>query len=175
MSSWLTEHELNLNGFHNRGKNCLISRNAVFYNTQYIKLGNNVRIDDFCLISAQPSGIEIGSQVHIAAYVQIAGAGGITIGDFTGVSSRTSLLSSNDDYTGQHLAGPCVKPEHRGVESSRIHIGRHCLIGSGSLILPAAVLEDGVAIGAQSLVPTGWMLAGFNVWAGTPVKIIKKR
>ena len=66
-----------------------------------ISIGNNVRIDDFCVLSAGSGGIEIGNYIHIAVYMSLIGAGKITLCDFSGISSRVAIYSSNDDYSGK--------------------------------------------------------------------------
>jgi len=78
-------------GFSAVGKNVLISDRASFYNSSNISIGNNVRIDDFCVFSAGSSGIKIGSYIHIAAYSSLIGAGKITLEDFSNISSRVSI------------------------------------------------------------------------------------
>ncbi|MCE9680634.1 acyltransferase, partial [Shewanella sp. AS1] len=50
-------------GFATVGENVLISDRASFYNCPGISLGSNVRIDDFCVVSAGAGGIYIGNHV----------------------------------------------------------------------------------------------------------------
>lgn len=59
------------------------------------------------------------------------------------------------------------------VEIGRIDIGDHCIIGANSTVLPNVTLADGVNIGANSLVKED--LEGWCFYAGSPVRIIKKR
>jgi len=53
-------------GFLSIGQNVNISDRSSFHNTANISLGNNVRIDDFCVLSAGAGGIFLGDYVHIA-------------------------------------------------------------------------------------------------------------
>ena len=39
-----------------------------------------------------------------------------------------------------------------GVKHAAVTLGRHVIVGAGSVILPGAALEDGVAVGALSLI-----------------------
>jgi len=80
--AWLTDREITAMGFACVGTNVLLSNKASYYNCQNIRLGNHVRIDDFCVLSAGIGGIEIGNYVHVAVYTSIIGAGEITIDDF---------------------------------------------------------------------------------------------
>jgi galactoside O-acetyltransferase len=52
-------------------------------------------------------------------------------------------------------------------------LGRHVIVGSGTVILPGSRLEEGVAVGALSLVTKDCL--AFGVYAGNPAKRIKER
>jgi dTDP-4-amino-4,6-dideoxy-D-glucose acyltransferase len=171
--AWLTDEQLKKMGFVSIGNNVMLSDKASYYNCQNIRLGNNVRIDDFCVLSAGVGGIEIGSYVHIAVYCSIIGAGKITIDDFANLSSRVSIYSSSDDYSGAALTNPTVLPEFTNVQHGDVKVGRHVIIGAGSIVLPNAILEEGVAIGALSLVKKD--CSSFGVYAGIPVQRISER
>lgn len=160
-------------GFASVGENVQISDRAQFYGTSRIRIGNNVRIDDFCVLTAGIGGIHIGNYVHIAVGSSLIGAGQITLGDFSGLSSRVSIYSSSDDYSGTALTNPTVPDVYKNVHHASVSLGRHVIVGSGSVILPGIKLEEGVAIGALSLVTMNCL--AFGVYAGNPAKRIKER
>ena len=60
-------------------------------------------------------GIEIGNYIHIAIFCSLQGEGKITLEDFSGISSRVSIYSSNDDYTGEFMSNPTVPAEYTNV------------------------------------------------------------
>ncbi|WP_027849374.1 acyltransferase [Marinospirillum minutulum] len=171
--AYLTADEIKSMGFKQLGENILLSNKASYYNCKNISIGNNVRVDDFCVLSAGEGGIEIGNFVHIAVYTLIIGSGKITFNDFSGASSRVSIYSSNDDYSGSSLTNPMIPKEFADVNHSDVFIGRHVIIGSGSVILPGVNLHEGVAIGALSLVIEN--CEEFSIYAGNPAKKIKNR
>lgn len=160
-------------GFANVGKNCQLSDKASYYNCNNISLGDNVRIDDFCILSAGVGGICIGSNVHIAAFSLLIGAGRIMLNDYSGISSRVSIYSSSDDYSGASMTNPMIPKEFTNVRSADVNVGRHVIVGSGSVVLPGANLEDGVAVGALSLVAK--RCKEFGIYSGIPAKRIKER
>ena len=160
-------------GFASVGENVQISDCASFYGVGRIRIGSNVRIDDFCVLAAGTGGIEIGNYVHIAVGASLIGAGKITISDFAGLSSRVSIYSSSDDYSGAHLTNPTVPDEYKKVFHAPVFLGRHVIIGSGAVILPGIRIEDGAAVGALSLVTKNCEL--FGIYAGNPAKRIKDR
>lgn len=160
-------------GFASVGQNVRVSDKASFYGAERISIGDNTRIDDFCVLSAGSGGIRIGNNVHIAVFVSIIGAGEIEISDFVGISSRVAIYSSNDDYSGAAMTGPTLPVKYTNIRASDVHLGRHVIIGSGSVVLPGVTLEDGVAIGALSLVAKD--CGAFTVHAGNPLRLIRER
>jgi galactoside O-acetyltransferase len=133
-------------------------------------IGDNVRIDDFCVLSG---AITLGSHIHIAAYCALFGTAGITMADFAGLSSRVSIYSMSEDYSGQSLTNPTIPEKFRRLDSAPVSIGRHAIVGSGSIILPGAAIGDGVAIGALSLVRG--QLEPWSVYTGVPARRAKER
>jgi galactoside O-acetyltransferase len=83
------------------------------------------------------------------------------------------IYSSNDDYSGAALTNPTVPPEFTNVTSASVVIGKHVIIGSGSVILPGVILQEGVAIGALSLVNRN--CERFCIYAGSPAKLVRSR
>ncbi len=160
-------------GFASVGKNVKISDRASIYGAERIKIGDNVRIDDFCVLSAGMGGIEIGNFVHIAVGSTLIGKEKITLSDFSGLSSRVAVYSSSDDYSGASLTNPTVPDEYKNVIHLPVFIGRHVIVGAGTVILPGVSIGDGVAIGALSLVNKD--CDEFSIYFGIPAKRIKER
>ena len=171
--SFYTTGELLSLGLAHFGQNVKISRKASIYNPERISLGNHVRIDDFCVLSAGEGGIEIGDYVHIAIYCSLIGAGEIKLDDFCNLSSRVSIYSSNDDYSGLTMTNPTVPSQYTGVMHADVILGRHVIVGCGSVLLPGINLEEGVAVGALSLITRN--CEAFGVYKGNPAKLIKER
>lgn len=172
-SGYLTSDELHNFGFAAFGPNVLISRKASIYGADHIWLGNHVRIDDFCVLSAGDGGIVIEDRVHIATYVSMIGRGRISLGAYSGLSSRVSIYSSNDDYSGMAMTNPMVPPEYTNVRHADVSIGRHAIVGSGSIVLPGVEIGEGVAIGAMSLVKRS--CEPFGIYMGVPSRRIGER
>jgi acetyltransferase-like isoleucine patch superfamily enzyme len=169
----LTLSQLNKIGFLSYGEKVLISDKASIYGASRISLGNNVRIDDFCILSAGEGGIEIGNHVHIASYSCLIGKESIRIEDFSGVSSRVSIYSSSDDYSGEYMTNPTVPEQFTNVDHRPVVIGRHCIIGAGSVILPGITMQNGVAVGALSLISKD--CNEFTIYSGVPARRVGVR
>lgn len=160
-------------GFAAVGENVHISDRASFYNCPHISIGSNIRIDDFCVLSAGSGGITIGDYVHIAVYSSLIGSGVITLSNFCNISSRVAIYSSSDDYSGEAMTNPMVPELYTHVLHADVFLGKHVIIGSGSVILPGVRIEEGAAVGALSLVREH--CRAFGVYAGAPAKFIKNR
>ncbi len=169
----LSPESIETMGFASVGSGVLISDRASFHGIGRISLGNHVRIDDFCVLSAGAGGITIGNYVHIAVYTSLIGAGAITIDDFCNLSSRVSLYSSNDDYSGASMTNPMVPDAFKRVMHGDVRLAKHVIVGCGSVILPGITLDEGVAIGALSLVNRD--CSAFGIYAGNPARRIKER
>ena len=169
----LTREQIKEMGFSHVGENVRLSDKASYYNCKNIVIGDNVRIDDFCVLSAGDGGIEIGRFIHIAVYSSLIGAGKIVLHDFCNISSKVAIYSSNDDYSGASMTNPMVPHEYTNVSHADVIIGRHVIVGSGSIVLPGVTLDTGVAIGALSLVTRS--CEEFGIYSGIPAKRIKER
>lgn len=171
--SYYSHDELINVGFKHVGREVKLSRKASIYNAAKIEIGEYSRVDDFCVLSAGAGGISIGRNVHIAVYSLLIGAGRIQINDFANLSSRVSVYSSNDDYTGEFMTNPTVPDRFTNPTHAPATIGRHVIIGSGSIILPGVVIHEGCAIGALSLVKSS--CDAWGIYVGAPVRRVGDR
>ena len=67
--SYYSKDELKKIGFKSIGKNVKISTKTSIYEPEKMEIGDNSRIDDFCLLSGK---ISIGKFVHIVPYCNLA-------------------------------------------------------------------------------------------------------
>lgn len=172
--SFYSKEDIEQLGFKYVGSNVKISTNARFYGIGNISIGNNSRIDDFCVLSISDNAeIIIGSNVHIAIYSSLIGKENIILHDYVNLSSRVSLYSSSDDFSGNFMTNPTVEESYTNVSSKSIVLDKHVVVGSGSVILPGVELSEGVAVGALSLVNKSF--SENLIVAGVPVKVIRNR
>lgn len=166
---FLTDKEIKNIGFKKVGINVKISERAVFYSPENISMGDYARIDDFVIISAGTE-VTIGRYVHIGCYASIIGKGIVLMQDFSGISCGVRIFSSSDPYNGNYMTNPTVPEEFRCTRHDDVILGRHVVVGANSIILPGVTLNDGVAVGAMSLVKES---VGDKdaIIAGSPAKI----
>jgi galactoside O-acetyltransferase len=171
--SFLKQSELENMGFKSLGKNVLLSDKASIYNAKNISIGDNTRIDDFSILSAGEGGIKIGNNVHIACFATIIGKGMVTMDDYSGLSSRVSVYSSSDDYSGEYMTNPCIPTNFTNTIHKDVVIGKHVVVGASSVVLPGVKLADCSAVGAMSLVKEN--VGEFEIVVGIPAIKVKDR
>lgn len=169
-TSFYSEEELVQLGFKSIGKGCMISRKASFYGVSKMSIGNNVRIDDFCILSGN---IILGNHIHISAYCAIYGSEGVEFEDYTGMSARGTIYSSMDDFSGEYLIGPIHPEETTHVTGGKVTVKRFSQIGANALIFPDLTIGEGCVVGACSMVRKD--LEPWGIYYGIPVKRAKDR
>lgn len=170
---YYTEDDLQHAGFRCLGSNVQIAKNCIIIGIENIDIGNNVRIDGYSTLVAAAGHIRIGNYVHIGSYCFLSGSAGITLSDFSGISQGVRLYSKTDDYSGASMTNPTIPEEFTNCTSGPVFLGRHVIIGSGSVVLPNAHIDEGVAVGALTLVNKS--LAAWGIYAGSPARLIKSR
>jgi acetyltransferase-like isoleucine patch superfamily enzyme len=169
--AFLTSAQLSAMDFKHLGKNVKISDKAAIHNAEQIEIGDHSRIDDFCVISGK---VTIGRNVHIAVYCNVAGGSeGITFADFAGLAYGCHVFSQSDDYTGRTLTNPTVPARFKKERKAAISIGRHCIVGTNSLIFPGVDLAEGCSVGAMSVVTKS--TEPWTVYSGIPAQKLKAR
>jgi galactoside O-acetyltransferase len=171
--SFLKQAELESLGFKSLGKNVLLSDKASIYNHKNISIGDNTRIDDFSILSAGDGGIKIGNNVHIACFATIIGKGMVTMDDYSGLSSRVSIYSSSDDYSGEYMTNPCIPNNFTNTIHKDVVIGKHAVVGASSIVLPGVYIGNCSAVGAMSLVKDN--VGEFEIVVGIPARKVKDR
>lgn len=166
MKGFYSREELDSMGFI-FGENVLISKLSQIYCDDLV-IGDNVRIDDFCVLTGK---IKIGNYVHIANYCGLYGNGEIQMDNFSNLSSKCTIYSASDDFSGEFLAGPMCR--HTNVKHSKVHLMKHTLVGTGSTILPGVTMHIGSCLGAMSLALKD--IHSFELHVGQPAKFLKTR
>lgn len=169
--AYLTDEQLKEMGFKSLGVDVKISDRASIYNADQIEIGDHSRIDDFCVISGK---VAIGRNVHIAPYCLVAGGEeGVVFEDFSGLAYQVQVFTQSDDYSGKTLTNPTVPAEFKKESKRPVLIGRHSIVGAGSIILPGVTLRQGTSVGAMSLIRKSTL--EWSIYVGNPAVKIKDR
>lgn len=169
--AYLTNNQLKEMGFKSLGIGVKISDRASIYNADQIEIGDYSRIDDFCVVSGK---VKIGRNVHITPQCLIAGGQlGLVISDFVALAYGVKVFTQSDDYSGLTMTNSTVPKKYKNEIMAAVEIGRHVIIGAGSVIMPGVQIAEGVSVGANSLVLSS--TEDWSIYVGSPAKKIKDR
>ena len=144
----------------------------LIYEAETLSIGEYSQVDDFVFLNAGRR-CAIGRFVHIASFVSIIGGGEFTIEDFSGLSAGCRVITGSDDYTGPFLTNPTVPREFSNYSISHVHIAKHVIVGTNTVIYPGVTIPEGVAIGAGCHVRM--TVKPWGVYAGNPLRKMGER
>lgn len=169
--AFLSREQLESMAFKSLGQDVRISDRAAIHSPEQIEIGEHSRIDDFCVVSGR---VTIGRNVHIAVFCNVAGGSeGVTLDDFSALAYGCHVFSQNDDYTGGTLTNPTIPAQYKNVTRRAVRIGRHCIVGTQSVILPGVILAEGCAVWAKSMVTRS--TEEWWVYSGVPARRVLAR
>ena len=174
------------------GRNVVFGQNVVLRHPHKIHIGNNVVIDDHCLVDAKGEsnrGIRIGSGVFVGRNTILSCKNGdIDIADGANIGFNCEIFSASHvsigasvlmaAYTyvigGDHdFSDPSKTVLAQGRRSSGVTIGDGAWTGAGAKIL------DGVAVGAHAVIGAGAVVRvdvpPGAVAVGVPARIVSTR
>lgn len=169
--AYLSREALQALGFKHLGRNVKISDRASIYSPEQIAIGDNSRIDDFCVVSGN---ITIGRNVYIGPLSLIAGGiPGIIFEDFCTLAYGVKVFSQSDDYSGASLTNPTIPREFKRELFAAVHLEKHVIVGAGSIIFPGVRIREGCSIGAMTLVNRS--TDPWGIYIGNPARRHKDR
>lgn len=116
-------------------------------------------------------GAKVGKDVFIGDHVVIdlSHADLIEIDDYVHITGGCRLLCHQRD-----LKDYCVGDNAAlcGYRLGKIHIGKGCMIGMETMIMPGVTIGEGAIVGAGSLVTKD--IPAWTVATGRPAKVIKQ-
>jgi acetyltransferase-like isoleucine patch superfamily enzyme len=169
--AYLSEEQLAAMGFKRLGRNVRISDKASIYDADRIEIGDNSRIDDFCVVSGK---ISIGRNIHVTIFCNLAGGSeGIVIEDFSTLAYGCQVFTQSDDYSGRTMTNSTVPARYKAETKAAVHIGRHCIAGTNAVIFPGVTMAEGCSLGAMSLLTR--TTEPWSIYVGVPARKIKER
>ena len=174
------------------GRNVVFGQNVVLRHPHKIRLGNDVVIDDNCLLDAKGEsnrGIAIGDRVfvgrntilsckngdieladgaNIGFNCEIFSASRVAIGASVLVAAYTYVVGGDHDFA--DASTPVLE---QGRTSAGVTIGDGAWMGAGAKIL------DGVTVGAHAVVGAGAVvrsdIPAYGVAVGIPARVVSTR
>lgn len=175
------------------GKGVIIGRNVIMRHPHRIFIGDNVTIDDNCVLDARGAGsdgIVLENSVLINRNCMLLAKNGhIRIGERSSIGSNTVIVSMDGVNIGRAVltAGGCYlsagnyeyKDSNIPVMDEQIYTSGPITIGAGSWLGTRATILDGVAIGDGAIIGAGALVMKAvppkGVAVGVPAKVIRIR
>ena len=155
------------------GPDICISPLAKILHPEYLSLYGRIRIDPFVLITTKSSA---QLNVQICSHAVLSGGAGahISLGHWTFIGYGSKLFCKSEDYSGE--SGPVNDFWGQNeVRHGDITFSDYSGIASDVLVMPGVTLPIGCCIGAQSFVYSHKKLEPWSVYAGNPLRLLKRR
>jgi len=154
----------------------IISDNIRVRHPKQFKVGDWSIVDDFCYFSTR---VKIGNYSHIANGCSVAGGKDrlFTLGSFCSLSSGVKIWCTSDDFVNGliFIPPPGAEDTKRFLIAGDVSMADYTAVGSNSVIMPNNRIPEGTTIGALSFVPPSYPFKPWSVYAGTPIRFIRRR
>ena len=154
----------------------IVSPNIRVRHPAHFLVGDGSVVDDFCYFSTR---VQIGRYAHVASGCSVAG--GVerlfVLGDYSSLSSGVKIWCTSDDFVNDVVT--ILPPDWGAIKEHLITGDVRCedliAIGANAVVMPRNHLPEGTAIGALSFVPPEFAFEPWSVYAGIPIRFIKRR
>jgi acetyltransferase-like isoleucine patch superfamily enzyme len=171
MMAYLNIQELAARGFKYIGRNVKISNKASIYNPELIEIGDNSRIDDFCIISGN---VTIGKYVHVTPMCLLAGGEpGIYLKDFCTLAYGVKIFAQSDDYSGSTMVNSLIPNKFKSEHFAKVILEKQVIVGTNSTIFPGVTVAEGCSVGAMTLLNKS--TEPWGIYVGNPARRVKDR
>jgi len=128
-------------------------------------LGENSTIENFCTLNNGVGALYIGNNSRLGLASVLIGP--VEVGNDVRIAQNVVLSALNHNYEDVN-----VPISQQGVYTKQIVIGDETWIGANAVILPGVIIGKHCVIGAGSVVTKS--VDDFSVVAGNPARLIKK-
>ena len=148
----------------------LVHRTAILFGD--IQIGKNSRIDAYAVLTGP---VVLGRYVHVGTGCFVSGANSLVrLDDFSSLSAGVKVFSGSDDYSGLSMTNPTVPMQCKpGLKRGPVIVGRHAIVGAGSVVLPSVQIGEGTAVAALAMVKES--LEPWSIYGGVPARKLGPR
>ena len=137
-----------------------------------INLAETCRIDSFVKLEAG-NGVYIAAFVHVASFAHLnIGGGELWLHEYSAVASSCLIVTGSNVMDALTLSA-CAPAEMQHVERGKVVVERYATLYAGVKVAPNVTIGEGAIVGMGSVVLKD--IPAWEVWAGTPAKLIRKR
>lgn len=157
--------------------NPIISKSIRLRHPEDFVVGEGSIVDDYSYFSTK---VRIGRWSHVANNCSVAGghAHQFVLGDYSSISAGVRIWCASDDYVRGivMLLPPGLEEEVKeGFITGDVIFGDMTAVGANSVIMPDNEIPEGTTIGALSYAPPRFEWTPWTVYAGAPIREIRRR
>ena len=155
------------------GTGVIIGKTVRIRKPECCTIGDYAILDDFLYISC---ALAVGCFTHIGANGSLIGGQQTAhIGAFVNIAPGCQIVCGSHDFTEGGLAGPTIPAAYQGASIAEdVTLHDHVLLGCQTVVLPGAVLPEGMATGAMTLV-TQQQYEPWTLYVGVPARPVRRR
>ncbi|GBD69208.1 hypothetical protein TEHN7118_2014 [Tetragenococcus halophilus subsp. halophilus] len=131
------------------------------------KCGDNVSVHQNVYLLS-PENMELGKNISIHPMCYLDATGGLVIGDEVSLAHGVTVMSTTHSYEDMD-----VPIKYQPISLKKTILKNNIWVGAKSTVLAGVIINDGVVVGASSVV-TKIINKNFIV-VGSPAKVLKKR
>jgi acetyltransferase-like isoleucine patch superfamily enzyme len=174
------------------GRNVIFGQNVVLRHPHKIRIGNDVVIDDNCLVDAKGHSnrgitigngvfigrnsilsckngdIDLGDRANIGFNAEIFSASAVTIGSDTLIAAYCYVIGGDHDFSDP--SQPVLAQARR---STGVTIGTGAWLGAGAKVLDGVSIGNGAVVGAGAVVRDAVPAGAIAV--GVPARVVGQR
>lgn len=136
-------------------------------------LGEGCFIDSFVKVKfvGGTGDIVLGKSVYINSGCVLYSGNGITIGNNVSIAANCTFAPVNHEYSSRSM---CIQQQRFKKSKGGIIIKNDVWIGANCVLLDGTFIEEGVIIGAGSLI-RGHITQPHTLWGGNPLRKLGER
>jgi len=154
----------------------IVSKSIRVRHPERFSVGERSIVDDFCYFS---TAVRIGRFAHVANGCSVGGGAGhtFTLGDYSSLSAGVKVWCTSDDFARGlvFVPPPGFEDVKEFLIEGDVSLARCTAVGANSVIMPSNAIPEGTAIGALSFVPPNFPFEPWSVYAGTPIRFLRRR
>lgn len=133
-------------------------------------IGDHVTIGCGVIFEVTPEGrIQLDDYALIGDYCTLSAAHSIHLKTWCAIAERVSIRD------GFHLMKPDQNYRQQKSEGAPVELGEDSGVGAGTVVLQGTIIPRGTFIGANSLVTQKVQMEEKAIYAGNPLKMIRRR
>lgn len=133
-------------------------------------IGDNVSLGKGVVFEVTPEGkIQLDDFALIGDYCTLSAAHSVHLKKWCAIAERVSIRD------GFHNMEPDKPYRQQLSNGSPVTLGEDSGVGAGGVVLKGSKIPDGTFIGANSVVTHRDELEEFAIYAGNPLKLVRKR